>query len=492
MILDTTLRDGEQAPGNSMHVYEKLEMAKNLRKLGVNIIEAGFASASPDDFESVKEIADQIQGCTICTLSRCLREDIDLSFEALKNAQNKRIHLFLATSPLHLQYKLQMTEEECLQRIDESVRYAKTLFDDIQFSCEDATRTDIAFLKRATKTAIDAGATVINIPDTVGYTFPNEMYTMIRTLKEAFPETCFSVHCHNDLGMAVANTLAAIEGGVSQIDCTVNGIGERAGNTALEEVVMALKTRAEHYQAETDIVLKQIFPVSQALTAITGIKNAPTKPIVGKNAFMHEAGIHQHGVLANRQTYEIIDPTELGIVKNELVLGKHSGKHALVDYLESLDIKLTDEEVNGLFAEFKDLADKKKKITYKDIMYLLSHRHNVKYTRKYSIYSYSIMTVKGNSAFATVKLNTENGVKAAESIGDGPLDAAFKTINRILGKDFHLLDWQSTAVTEGEDALGMTTLRLACDGKEVTGRGASTDTVEASIMAYVNACNKLV
>ena len=492
IVLDTTLRDGEQAPGNSMLVYEKVEMALQLEKLGVNVIEAGFAAASVEDAESVKQIADAIHKSTVCSLSRCKKEDIDIAYQALKDADHSRLHLFLATSPLHMTYKLQMTEDEVLRRIEESVSYAKTLFSEVQFSCEDATRSDKDFLLKAIGVAVRAGAGIIGLPDTVGYSYPEEIKSIFASAVKEYPDVVFSAHCHNDLGLAVANTLAAIECGATQVDCTVNGIGERAGNTSLEEVILALHTRKDHFNAETDIVLRQICPTSQMLSAITGAKIPPNKPIVGKNVFLHESGIHQHGILQNRSTYEILDPAELGIVQNSIVLGKHSGKHALKEYLESMDIKMSNTDMNALFERFKELADKKKVVTNKDIMYLLSHSHNVKTARVYTIDSYSIMTVMGRSAVATLKLRTDEGVKIGEGVGDGPLDAAFKTINRIIGKDFLLLDWSSSAITEGEDALGAATLRLAFNGKQVTGRGVSTDTVEASILAYINACNKLL
>ncbi len=492
LILDTTLRDGEQAPGNSMLAYEKTEMALQLEKLGVNIIEAGFAAASRDDAESVRLIAESVKKATVCSLSRCKKEDIDIAYESLKNAQKARLHLFLATSPLHMRYKLELSEDEVLAKIKESIEYARNFFTEIQFSCEDATRSNKEFLLKAIGTAVAAGAKIIGVPDTVGYSYPEEMKEIVSLVKNKFPDVVIAAHCHNDLGLAVANTLAAIEAGATQVDCTVNGIGERAGNTALEEIVMALHTRKDHFMTETDVVLRQISPTSQMLSAITGTKIPVNKPIIGKNVFLHESGIHQHGILQDRRTYEILDPNELGIVPNNIVLGKHSGKHALAEYLESMDIKVTDEVLSELFERFKVLADKKKEVTYKDVMYLLSHGRSVKTTRLYSIDSYSIMTVKGNSAVATLKLKTSDGIKIGEGVGDGPLDAAFKTINRIIGKDFLLLDWSSSAITEGEDALGAATLRLAYNGKQVTGRGVSTDTVEASILAYVNACNKLL
>lgn len=493
IILDTTLRDGEQAPGNSMHISEKKEMALQLEKLGVDVIEAGFPASSPGDFDSVKVIAESVKNCAVCALSRCKKEDIDCAFEAVKNAVRPRIHLFLSTSPLHMQYKLRMSEEEVLSLIESSVSYAKTLFSDVQFSCEDATRSEREFLLKAIQTAIDSGANVINVPDTVGYAYPEEMKALVEYLISHVvraDNVVFSAHCHNDIGLAVANTLAAIEGGVAQAEVTVNGIGERAGNAALEEVVMALHVRKDHFDVETGIDTTKIYPTSQLLSSITGVKIHPTKPLVGKNAFLHESGIHQHGVLANSQTYEIISPESIGIIQNDIVLGKHSGKHAFKAYLDSMDVVVSPEELNILFAKFKDIADKKKTVTYKDISYLLTHTNTTKVVKRFSLESYGITTVAGN-ALANITLRVKDDVKAGSGNGDGPIDAAFKTINNIIGYDIKLTDWSVSAITEGKDAVGAATLRLIYDGIEVTGRGISTDTVEASILAYINGCNKL-
>lgn len=495
-IFDTTLRDGEQAPGYSMHASEKLEMSAQLEKLGVDVIEAGFAAASKGDFNSVKEIAEARQGAIVCSLSRCKKEDMDLAYEALKTAVvPPRMHVFLATSPIHMQYKLKMSEERVLSLISESVAYAKKFLSDIQFSCEDATRSDPNFLCKAIIAAIKAGATTINLPDTVGYSYPEEITSIFKYVLENVPSSddiTFATHCHNDLGLAVANSLAAIKAGAGQLECTVNGIGERAGNASMEEVCMALKTRRDYYDADTSIVTKQIYNTSQLLSSVTGIKLPPTKPLVGKNAFAHESGIHQHGVMSNRLTYEIISPSSIGIVEeNNLVLGKHSGKHAFADYLASMGIEVGGTELNILFDKFKTVADKKKIVTNKDIQYIISHTNTTQVQKRVTLNSYGITTLKGGPALATITLNTPDGIKAGNATGDGPLDAAFKAINSLTGKDFTLIDWSVNAITEGKDALGAATLRLSYDGVEVTGRGISTDTVEASLLAYLNGCNKL-
>ena len=494
IIFDTTLRDGEQAPGNSMHSSEKLEMALQLERLGVDVIEAGFAASSEGDFASVKEIAEKITQCVVCSLARCKKEDIDKAYDALKNAKKTpRLHLFLSTSPLHMQYKLKMTEEQVIDLIRESVSYAATKFSDIQFSCEDATRSDRAFLVRAMRVAVECGATTINVPDTVGYCYPEEMKDLLSYLISNVPHdknVIFSAHCHNDIGLAVANTLAAIEGGALQAEVTVNGIGERAGNAALEEVVTALNVRKDFFQAETNVVSTQIYRSSVLLSGITGVKIHPTKPLVGKNAFLHESGIHQHGVLENRSTYEIVTPESLGIIQNDIVLGKHSGKHAFKDYLDGLNVQVSPAELNVLFTKFKAIADKKKTVTYKDISYLITHTNTTQVKKTFSLLNYGITTI-GGSALANITLQTQDGAKAGSGTGDGPIDAAFRTINNLIGKDIKLDDWSVNAITEGKDAVGAATLRLSYNGAEATGRGISTDTVEASILAYINGCNKL-
>lgn len=496
-IFDTTLRDGEQAPGNSMHASEKSELSAQLEKLGVDIIEAGFAAASAGDFDSIKEIAEARKDCVVCSLARCKKADIDLAYEALKNAAvPPRIHVFIATSPIHMEYKLKLTPDEVLSAIAENVAYARKKVSDVQFSCEDATRSDMDFLIKAVSRAIENGATTINIPDTVGYSHPEEIegiFTRLLNEVKGADKAVFAVHCHNDLGLAVANSLAAVKAGAGQVECTLNGIGERAGNAALEEIVMALKTRKDYYDADTRVVTKQIYSSSMLLSTITGVKIHPTKPIVGKNAFSHEAGIHQHGMLENKKTYEIMEPSAVGIIQNNLILGKHSGKHAFREYLTGMGIEVGDDDLNILFEKFKTVADRKKTVTHKDIEYLVSHTNSTRIKKKYSLENYGITTIKNGEALATITLLDADGSKKSENAaGDGPIDASFKAINAIIGKDFKLIDWSVNAITEGKDALGAATLRLSCDGVEAAGRGVSTDTVEASLLAYLNGINKLL
>ena len=455
-IFDTTLRDGEQSPGCSMNLAEKIEMAKQLEKLGVDIIEAGFAIASPMDHKSVQAIAAAVTNCTVASLARCTKGDIDAAWDAVKEANHPRIHVFLATSDIHMEYKLRMTREQVLQRISEMVAYAKSFCDDIEFSAEDASRSDWAFLAQCYSNAVAAGATTLNVPDTVGYSTPQEMAELITYLRQnvtGVEHTDISVHCHNDLGMAVANSLACVKAGATQIECTVNGIGERAGNASLEELAMAIRTRADFYDAETGINTRQIYRSSKLLSNITGVPIPPSKAIVGANAFAHESGIHQHGVIANAQTYEIMKSTDVGIPQNTMVLGKHSGKHALREKLESMGYELTDEELENVFVRFKDLADKKKNI----------------------------------------KLQRGDEVLEDVAIGSGPLDASFKAINRMLGMDVKLESFSLNAVTDGEDAVGEAVVKVALpDGRACTGTGISTDIIESSIRAYVNGINKIM
>ena len=378
-IFDTTLRDGEQSPGCSMNLSEKIEMAKQLEKLGVDIIEAGFAIASPMDHKSVQAIAGAVTDCTVASLARCTKGDIDAAWDAVKGAKHPRIHVFLATSDIHMKYKLQMSPEEVLRRITDMVGYAKSFCEDIEFSAEDASRSDWAFLAQCYTNAVTAGATTLNVPDTVGYSTPQEMAELITYLRQnvaGIENVDISVHCHDDLGMAVANSLACIKAGATQVECTVNGIGERAGNASLEEIVMALHTRRDFYDAETGINTKQIYRSSKLLSNITGVPIPPSKAVVGANAFAHESGIHQHGVIANAQTYEIMNSTDVGIPQNTMVLGKHSGKHALRDKLASMGYELSDQELEKVFARFKILADKKKNITTADLAALVLHRYN--------------------------------------------------------------------------------------------------------------------
>ena len=494
-IFDTTLRDGEQSPGCSMNLKEKIEMARQLEKLGVDIIEAGFAIASPMDHKSVKAIAGAVEKCTVASLARCVKGDIHTAWDAVKDAKHPRIHVFLATSDIHMEYKLQMTREQVLQRISEMVAYAKSLCNDIEFSAEDASRSEPAFLAQCYTNAIAAGATTINVPDTVGYSTPQEMGDLIRYLKEhvaGIDNVDISVHCHDDLGMGVANSLASIVAGATQVECTVNGIGERAGNASLEEIVMALHTRRHFYQAETGINTRQIYRSSKLLSNITGVSIAPSKAIVGANAFAHESGIHQHGVIANALTYEIMNSADVGIPQNTMVLDKHSGKHALREKLISMGYELTDEELEPVFTRFKALADKKKTITGSDIEALVLHRRN-QFIGECQLSSHVVNAGHGVPNTSYIRLQRGDEQLEDVAIGSGPLDASFKAINHMLGVDVKLDSFSLNAVTDGEDAVGEAVVKLiAPNGRSYTGTGLSTDIIESSIRAYVNGINKMM
>ena len=494
-IFDTTLRDGEQSPGCSMNLPEKIEMAKQLEKLGVDIIEAGFAIASPMDHKSVQAIAGAVTNCTVASLARCTKGDIDAAWDAVKEAKHPRIHVFLATSEIHMKYKLQMSPEQVLQRISDMVSYAKSFCDDIECSAEDASRSDWAFLAQCYSNAVAAGATTLNVPDTVGYSTPAEMAELITYLRQnvtGVENVDISVHCHNDLGMAVANSLACVKAGATQIECTVNGIGERAGNASLEEIVMALHTRRDFYDAETNINTKQIYRSSKLLSNITGVPIPPSKAIVGANAFAHESGIHQHGVIANAQTYEIMNSMDVGIPQNTMVLGKHSGKHALREKLISMGYELTDEELESVFTRFKVLADKKKNITGSDIEALVLHRRGTA-QGTCQLVSHVVNTGHDVPNTSCIKLQREDDVMEEVAIGSGPLDASFKAINRMLGLDIKLDSFSLNAVTDGEDAIGEAVVKLEdANGRRYTGTGLSTDIIESSIRAYVNGINKMM
>ena len=495
-IFDTTLRDGEQSPGCSMHINEKLDVAEALERLGADVIEAGFPAASEGELKAVKEISAVIKNATVAALCRCRKEDIDKGWEAVKDAAHPRLHVFLATSPIHLKYKLRIDEDTAVEMIRTHTQYAKSLTDDVEFSFEDATRTPHEFVARAARTALEAGATTLNFPDTVGYATPAEMKEMISYIREnvaGIDRAAIAVHCHNDLGMAVANSLAAAEAGASQIECTVNGIGERAGNAALEEVVMAIKTRRDRFGMYTDVVTERIFRTSQLVSGIVGIKLPPNKAIVGKNAFAHESGIHQHGVLANKATYEIMSPKDIGVPENTLFLGKHSGKHAFSELLEEMGYSLTPEQVDAYFPRYKELADRKKEVTRSDIDALLSGIYRRRVKRIYSLKDYEVTAYK-NSASALISLEADGRIHSDRMTGDGPVDAGFKAINSLTGQNFKLTDYQVHSVSEGKDALGEATVKLASpeDGKVMTGKGISTDVLEASLIAYINATNKLL
>lgn len=494
-IFDTTLRDGEQSPGCSMNLPEKVELARQLEKLGVDVIEAGFAIASPMDFKSVQAIAAAVPNCTVASLARCTKGDIDTAWDAVKEACHPRIHIFLATSDIHMEYKLRMTREQVLSCISEMVAYAKFKCADIEFSAEDASRSDRTFLAQCYSRAVAAGAGTLNVPDTVGYSTPQEMSQLIAYLRQnvaGIEQVDISVHCHNDLGMAVANSLACVQAGATQVECTVNGIGERAGNASLEEIVMALKTRQDFYRAETGIQTRQIYRTGKLLSSITGVPIPPSKAIVGANAFAHESGIHQHGVLANAQTYEIMKSEDVGIPQNTMVLGKHSGKHALREKLSSMGYELSDVEMDDVFARFKDLADLKKTITGSDLEALVLHHRSAGATAC-QLVSHVVNAGDGLPNTSCVKVRRDGKVLQEVAIGSGPLDASFKAINRMLGMDVKLDSFSLNAVTDGEDAIGEAVVKISdSSGETYTGTGLSTDIIESSIRAYVNGINKLI
>lgn len=492
-IFDTTLRDGEQSPGFSMNVEEKVRMAKQLEKLNVDIIEAGFPIASPGDFEAVKAIAENIKNCTIAGLARANRVDIERAAEALQNAKKPRIHVFIATSDIHLKKKLNMTREEALDALVEGVKLARKFVEDVEFSAEDATRSDWDYLCKVFTAAIDAGATTINVPDTVGYTVPSEFKRLITYLRENVKnirKATISVHCHNDLGLAVANSISAIEAGARQVECTVNGIGERAGNASLEEIVMAIHVRKDIFPFKTDIVTEQIYPSSRLLTHITGIRVQPNKAIVGDNAFAHEAGIHQDGVLKYKQTYEIMTPQSIGLPSNVIVLGKHSGRHAFKERLKSLGYELNEEDLNRAFEQFKILADKKKEVYNEDIEAIVSDEI-LKINEKFKLLSVNITSGTEIQPAATIEMEIEGKRTRSSGSGNGPVDAIYKTIAGITKTKSKLLKFQVNAITGGTEALGEVSVHLEEDGISVIGKGAHTDILVASAKAYVNALNKL-
>jgi 2-isopropylmalate synthase len=494
-IFDTTLRDGEQAPGCSMDLKEKLELALALEKMGVDILEAGFAIASPGDFESVSEIAKVIKNATVVSLARATMKDIDVAYDAVKHAVSPRIHTFLATSPTHMEYKLRMSEQQVLDTILQMVKYAKGKLNDVEFSCEDATRSDRNFLVKAIQAAVDAGATTINIPDTVGYTTPSEMSDLISYLLEnvnGLDAVDLSVHCHNDLGLAAANTLAAINAGATQIETTMCGLGERAGNAAMEEVVMALHTRKDIFPVKTNIDTTRIYPVSRLVYSIIGMQTPLNKPIVGTNAFAHEAGIHQHGVLANASTYEIMTPESVGLTTNKMILGKHSGRHAVEDRLKDLGYTLTKEEMDELFTRFKALSDRKKTINDSDLEALVLHRIATN-GAPWKLDRFTVNSGNYVACSAVVRLSHEGQLYEEVALGDGPIDAAYNAIDKIMNVPEHKLeDYTIQTISEGKDAQGEAIVKLGCGNRSYTGRGLSTDVMEASILAYINGMNKLL
>ncbi|MEG1509675.1 MAG: 2-isopropylmalate synthase [Clostridia bacterium] len=494
-FFDTTLRDGEQSPNCSMNNEEKLEIATQLERLKVDVIEAGFAVCSHNDFQSIEDIAKKIKNCTICSLARALPKDIDLAYDSIKNAVSPRIHTFLATSPIHMQHKLKMTEDEVVERTFNMVQYAKKLVSDVQFSCEDATRSNLKFLSKVVQTAIKAGATVINIPDTVGIATPQEIETIITYLKQNTDVASveLSLHCHNDLGLAVANSLAGIRCGVNQIECTINGIGERAGNAALEEIAMALKTKNDFYNISFNLDTQQIYRTSKTVYSILGIKAPLNKAIVGANAFAHESGIHQHGLMEDKATYEIIAPEDIGINKDTIVLGKHSGKHAFAKRLEELGYSPTDAELEHLFEIFKDICDKKKDITDQDIEAIVN---NKKFTIKkgsYKLLKYNVNSSNFTTASCVITLQNGDNTLEEVSIGDGPIAAAYNAIDKIVNCQGHSLEnYAINSISNGKDALCEVIIKLKFNGRTFTGRGLSTDIIESSILAYLNGMNKIL
>jgi len=491
-IFDTTLRDGEQAPGFSMNIDEKIKMALQLEKLGVDVIEAGFPIASEGDFEAVKEIAQRITGCTVAGLCRTKPLDIDRAWEALKYTKRPRIHTFIATSDIHLKYKLKKTREEALDDAVAAVRYAKSLTADVEFSAEDASRSELDFLCRVLTAVIDAGATVVNIPDTVGYAVPTEFGALIQRVRQKVPNiqrAILSVHCHNDLGLAVANSLAGIENGAQQVECTINGIGERAGNCSLEEIVMALRTRFAHFQAATGVRTQEIYRTSQLLSNITGVPVQPNKAIVGKNAFAHEAGIHQDGVLKNPLTYEIMTPQSVGIPSNAIVLGKHSGRHALAKRYEELGYVLSKDELEKAYHLFCKLADQKKQVFDEDLIAIANDEiHGVPET--YTLENLQVHDGTHVIPTATVALCTKGEVRRDSATGDGPVDAAFRAIDRITQYPGRLLEYAIRSVTGGRDAVGEVFVKVSFDGQVFMGKAASTDILQGSVHAYLHAVNR--
>jgi 2-isopropylmalate synthase len=500
IIFDTTLRDGEQSPGCSMTMPEKLKVAEALVELGVDVIEAGFPIASPGDFEAVRAVAQKFgDRATICGLARCRKDDIEKAAEALKGIEKPRIHVFLATSPIHRQFKLKMAEQEIVKAAVEHVQMAKSFCDNIEFSPEDAARTELDFLTEVVEKAIEAGATTVNIPDTVGYATPTHYFKVISHLKQHvrnIDKAVISTHCHNDLGLAVANSLAAVEAGARQVECTINGLGERAGNAALEEIVMAIKTRHDYYNVSTRINTPKLCKTSHLVSSITGMLVQRNKAIVGQNAFAHEAGIHQHGMLQNRATYEIMRAEDVGFVGENMVLGKHSGRHAFRARVAELGYSLDDAQIQKVFDDFIALADKKKHVYDADIVALIDKQANVT-AERWKLVQFHIGAGTGTIPTATVELSDDCNPDGPRSyrdaaIGDGPVDAVCKAMERIIGITAELKDYQVRAVSGGEDAQGEATVEINYLGRRYHGKAVSTDILEASALAYLKALNKAV
>lgn len=495
IIFDTTLRDGEQSPGASMNLDEKIRIATVLEEMGVDVIEAGFPIASDGDFEAVNEIAKIVKSSTVCGLARATKGDIERCADAIKPAGRGRIHTFISTSPLHMKYKLQMEPERVFEKVKESVAFARNFTDDVEWSAEDGSRTERDFLARCVEAAIAAGARTINIPDTVGYAVPHEFSALIEFLFNTVPnidKAIISVHCHNDLGLAVANSLAAVSAGARQVECTINGLGERAGNAAMEEVVMALRTRQDLMPFQTGIVTENIIRASRLVSTITGFTVQPNKAIVGKNAFAHESGIHQDGMLKHAGTYEIMTPESVGLTQSKLVLGKHSGRHAFKEKLKDLGYDVDENAVEDAFKRFKDLADKKKDVFDEDIIALVDDEV-VRTNDRLQLISLEILCgTKHQPPKAELEMEIDGVVKSCKSTGDGPVDAAFNAVKALFPHGARLQLYQVHAVTGGTDAQAEVTVRLEEEGRSVNGQAADTDTMVASVKAYLNALNKLL
>jgi 2-isopropylmalate synthase len=495
-IFDTTLRDGEQSPGVNLNQLEKLEIARQLERFGVDIMEAGFPASSQGDFEAVKAIARNIKNVSVTGLARATKSDIDIAWDALKDAAEPRLHVFLATSPIHMQYKLMKTPEEVTQIAVDMVSYAKRNFPHIEWSAEDASRSDLDFLVQIITKVIDAGATVINLPDTVGYTTPEEYGRMFRYIRENVPnihKASLSCHCHDDLGMAVANSLAAIENGVTQVEGTINGIGERAGNASLEEIAVALNIRKDKYPYTTNLILKEIKRTSDLVSRFTGMLVPPNKAVVGKNAFAHESGIHQDGVLKNTLTYEIITPELVGVKSNDLVLGKHSGRHAFKDKIEQMGFELSDEKLVEAFTAFKQLTDRKKEVTDEDLFAILTDIQTTAVDiKKYELVAFQVHYGSANLPTATVALTTPEGLRVETArTGSGSVEALMNTLEALIKEEIHLTDFRLSSIGQGRDALAEVHVKMTVNDIPVTGRGSAQDVLEASAKSFLNAVNRV-
>jgi len=492
-IFDTTLRDGEQSPGNTMNTQEKIRVAKQLEALGVDIIEAGFPIASEGDFDAVRKIASIVKNSEIAGLARANNEDIDRAWEAIKIAEKPRIHTFISTSDIHLKYQFRKTRDEILKIAVDAVKRAKSYTPNVEFSAMDATRSDWDYLCKVFAEVIDAGATTINVPDTVGYAVPDEFGKLIKYIVDHVPnisQATISVHCHNDLGLAVANSIAAIQNGARQVECTINGIGERAGNASLEEIAMIIRTRKDLFDVKTGIITEKIYPTSRLITSITGVAVQPNKAIVGANAFAHESGIHQDGLLKAKMTYEIMTPESVGIPKSSLVLGKHSGRHAFRDRIESLGYTLTDKELNNAFKRFKALSDVKKYVYDEDIELIIMDEL-YKVPEKYKLVYLHVSCGNYTIPTATVKLEIDGNIYQDVGVGDGPVDATYKIIKKIVKTNSKLLKFSVNSITKDMDAQGEVLVKLEEKGKIAIGKGADTDIIVASAKAYINALNRL-